>query len=612
MKKEDLIKLKKHIASFTKEEQKIRRLYLRKVALGEIEGPVSGYPSIDQPWLKYYDEKSIMDDPNIVNVYKDLYDRNKDYMDQVALIYFGANITFKQLFEKIDSTAKSLAANGVKKGDFVTICAALTPEIVYAFYALAKMGAVANFMSPYFDKSQMVDRISDCDSKVAIVMDSFYQNVGETLAKSNISKVILLPTLNSSPLGLMKESIKPFRTCEVLWNDFIKEGEHVAIPETVDYEKDMALAMVYSSGTTGASKSILLTHDSFGNTAFAYPRCHVALTRGAKYYQIIPPWFSTGISTSTHLTLVQGGTLFMDPRFDREVFVNNMLEQNPAGTIASITLFQAFLDEKLLKEGNLSNLDRTFQGGEKMEMQDKENIEKVFRRYNSNAVLMNGYGQCECGAGITTQTPTTPLNNSVGIPIPGVKIGIFDEENNELPYNTRGEIFACTPCGMKEYYKNPKATENYFYYENGEKWSRTGDIGSVNENGELEIYGRACDFEIINGKKIYNFDIEASILKNRLIQSCDVFKDDRGVLVAHIILKNTDEEVNKYELIRQLQDAIYADSRDTDYVPCKFKFRKSFPIMNFSKKDVNGMKKETEGFIEVEKYQIPKVKKLEE
>lgn len=610
MKKEDLLLLKEKLSKLNEHEKKLRDLYLRKIANGELQGPMVGYPSIDNPSLKYRDEESITDRPNIVNVYKDLYDKNIDYLDQVALMYFGAKITFKELFKRIDDTAKALVANDVKKGDFITICAALTPEVVYMFYALAKIGAVANFMSPFFDKKQMMERISDCNSKIAVVMDNFYPNIGETIANSNIEKTILLPTLNASPLGLVKKSIKPSRKNEIMWNEFIKEGKHVDIPKLVDYEKEMPLAMVYSSGTTGASKAILLTHDSFGNTAFAYPRCNVGLTRGEKYYQIIPPWFSTGISTSTHLTLVQGGTLFMDPRFDRKVFVENMLKQNPAGTIASITLFQAFLDDELLVSGSLSNLTRTFQGGEKMEMQDKENIEKVFKKYNSNSRLMNGYGQCECGAGITTQTPLTPSNTTVGIPIPGVKIGIFDEDNNELPYNTKGEIYACTPCGMKEYYNNPQATKDYFYYEFGEKWSKTGDIGSINENGELEIFGRAGDFEIINGKKIYNFDIEASILKNPVIQNCDVFSDDEGVLVAHIILKNSSENINKLELIKLLQQAIYMDNSDIDYVPCKFKFRDSFPIANFSKKDVAGMKKEKDGFIIVDKSYLVHVKKL--
>ena len=612
MTNEELINYKIKLSKLSNKEKKLRDLELRKYSNGELQGPMIGYPSIDKPWLKYHDESAIIDTPIIKNVYQELYDNNKNYMNQVALIYFGEKITFKKLFENIDKTAKSLSANGIKKGDFVTMCSALTPEIVYMFYALAKIGAVSNLMSPFFDKEQMKDRILDCNSKMIVVMDKFYPNVSETIDSSILEKTILLPTLNSSPLGLMEKKIKPSKENEILWNDFIKEGKKEKNPETVEIEEQMPLALVYSSGTTGASKAILLTHDGFDNTIFAYPRCHLAMTRGDVYYQIVPPWFSTGISSSMHLALAQGGTLFMDPRFDRKVFVSNMLKYNFTGTLASVTLFQAFLDEELHdKKGSLSNLTRAYQGGEKTEMQDKLGVESVFRKYGSNTTLLNGYGQCECGAGFTAQTPVTPSNTSCGVPIPGVKIGIFDDENNEQLVNTRGEIYACTPCGMKEYFNNPKATKEYFYIdEAGDKWSRTGDIGIINNNGELTVLGRAIDYSMINDKKIYNFDIENVILKNKYIQNCDVFTDDENTLVGHIILKNNIKEIDKIALLKELQQKIYEEYNDLDYVPCKFKFRDSFPIANFSKKDVKGMKSEKEGFSIVDKDNLINVKKL--
>ena len=612
MNSEELNDYKKKISAYSKEEQKLRDLYLRKLAKGEYQGPMTGYPSIDKPWFKYHSKSGITEDPVVRNVYQELYDNNKDQLDQVAIIYFGAKITFRELFENIDKTAKSLVKNGVKKGDFVTICAAGTPEVLYMFYALAKIGAVSNFMSPFFDKDQMKERISDCDSRMMVVMDSFYPNVKEVISDSNLEKTILLPTLNSSPLGLTQKKIKPSNNSEVLWNDFIKEGKYEAVPETVEIDEQMPLVLVYSSGTTGASKAILLTHDGFCNTAFAYPKCGVSVSRGGVYYQIVPPWFSTGISTSIHLTLVQGGTLFMDPRFDRKVFVDNMLKYNFTGTLASVTLFEAFMDEDLQNpRGSLTNLTGAFQGGEKTELQDKKGVEKVFEKYGAKSPLLNGYGQCECGAGFTTQTRMTPSNASVGVPIPGVKIGVFDEEHNELPYNTRGEIYACTPCGMKEYYNNPKATGEYFYYdEAGDKWSRTGDIGIINTNGELEVLGRAIDYSIVNGNKIYNFDIEDVVLKNNNIQNCDVFTDYEDNLVCHIILKNKAKGIDEIDLIKELQRNIYEKYGDIDYVPCKFKFRESFPIANFSKKDTKAMKSEKEGFIIVDKDYLLNVKKL--
>ena len=613
MTKEELMEYKKKLIELSEKEKIERDLYLKKLATGQIQGPPVGYPTIDKPWLKYMDDESIVSHPEVKNVYKELYDNNKDHLDDIALMYFGAKISYRKLFENIDRTAQALKANGVKKGDFVTISSALNPETIYTFYALAKMGAVANFMSPFFDKNGMVERIKDCNSKIAIVMDKFYPGLKPTLEKSNIEKTIVLPTLNSSILGLVSKTYKVKKgDSEIYWNKFVKEGKNVETPELVDYEKQMPLAMVYSSGTTGASKAILLTHDSFENSIHAYPRCGVKLSRGEVYYQIIPPWFSTGISTSTHLPLSNGVTLFMDPRFERKVFVKNNLKLNPTGTIAAISMYQGFLDPKLLKKGNLSNLNVAFQGGEKLEMKDKLHIEEAFKKYNSNARLMNGYGQCECGAGITTQTINTPSNTTVGIPIPGVTVGIYDEDRNELSYGIRGEVLANTPCSMKEYYKNPEATAEYFYYDkNGVKWNCTGDIGVLNNNGELEVLGRAEDYSIIEGKKIYNFDIENSIRKMSFIQNCDVFTDNHGRLVAHIILKPEFDDASKYEeYLSDIQDSIYSDYSDADMIPVFFKVRNSFPFAKSGKRDVAKMKEEMDGFIEFGKERFSDNKTL--
>jgi long-chain acyl-CoA synthetase len=201
----DLKQYKEKLSKLNKLEEKQRDLYLRKLSLGELQGPVTGYPTVDKPWYKYMSEENVIKDIPVKNVYQELYDNNKDYLDQTALIYFGAKISFRKFFENIDKTAKAFVVNGIKKGDFVTISSALNPETLYAFYALAKIGAVSNFMAPFFDKQGLIDRIADCDSKIAIIMDTFYDELIESINKSNIEKVVILPTLNSSPVRLLKK-----------------------------------------------------------------------------------------------------------------------------------------------------------------------------------------------------------------------------------------------------------------------------------------------------------------------------------------------------------------------------------------------------------------------
>ena len=147
------------------------------------------------------------------------------------------------------------------------------------FYALAKIGAIANLMPPYFEPKQMSDRINDCESQTLIVMDSFYPTIKNSIKESSIDKVIVIPTLNSSPLRFLpkKKGIKLDYVNELWWNQFIKDGKRRKTPETFEYEKDYPLCMVYSSGTTGASKAIVLSHDSFQYSVLSYDANTVVL-----------------------------------------------------------------------------------------------------------------------------------------------------------------------------------------------------------------------------------------------------------------------------------------------------------------------------------------------
>ncbi len=605
MNSEDLKRYKQKLSTLDDSQRKQRELHLRKISNGDIMGPMVGYPTIDKPWLKYMTEENVVKDIPVKNVYQELFDNNKDYPDQIALMYFGAKISFRSFFKNIDKAAKALYANGVRKGTFVTVYAITTPEIIYAFYACARLGAICSFMNPFELKGTVESKkgtaeiIRSNKSKLAIVLDKFYSSSRNILEDANIEKIVLLPTLNSSPLRFISKGTKPEKDNEILWNKFIKEGRNIELPKEIPFEDEMPLVTVCSSGSTGKPKAIVLTHDSLENSAHAYPRCEVPTKRASICYQVVPAFASTGISTSVHMPLSQGGTLFMDPRFERKVFVKNNLKMNPSATVASTSLFQGFLDESLLPpKGNLSNFTACFQGGEKVEMEDKLAIEAVFKRYNSNAKLMNGYGQCECGAGIATQTALTPSNCSVGIPIPGVTVGLFDENRNEQRFNKRGEILVNTPCGMKEYFNNPEATAQYFYYDElGTKWNCTGDMGVMNENGEITVLGRMSDCSIVNGKKFYNFDIENVIRKFDFVQNCDVFCDNNNTLVGHIILKERTSKEKYREIIDTFTNALLNEFHDNDYLPQKYKFRDSFPASIYSKRDVAAMKAETDGFI---------------
>ncbi len=573
----------------------------------------SGYPTIDKPWYVNYNKNELEKEIQKRTVFQEVYDNNIKFQKDLALEFFGSKINYSTFFKNIEMTAKAFKEYGIKKGDFVTICAAGIPETVYSFYALSKIGAVANMIAPHFEKKDLIARISDCESDTLIIMDEFYPELKEAIKGSRIKNIIILPTLNSSMLRFITKTYKiDSFSNELYWNQFIKDGRKQKETETISYEKDLPLTMVYSSGTTGASKGILLSNDSFQNSIQSYPASGVDISRGQKFYQIIPPWYSTGLSTSIHLPLSYGTSVFMDPRFERDIFVKNIIKAKPNYCVAPTSMYEGFLDEKLVGNKNLSFFNYPFEGGEPLSNEVASKIEKVFKEHGSNAQLRVAYGQCECGAAITTQTQKAEnTRGSVGIPLPGVTIGIFDEQFNELKYYERGQILANTPCSMIGYYKNEEATKEYFHIDkNGIKWNCTGDIGYIDEKGNLFVQGRATDYSIIDNEKIYNFDIENILMELDEIKMCDVLEfDNNGTkeLAAHIIftdrVQKEIEENPEYleEKLFEIKQYIYERTNNEKMVPHRFKIRKSFPYAKSGKRDVLKIKEEKDGFILIEK-----------
>lgn len=582
---------------------------------------LSGYPTIDKPWTVNYNKEELERENSKRTVFQEVYNNNFDCPEDLAIEFFGNKINYSTLFRNIEATAKAFQEYGIKKGDFVTICAAGIPETVYSFYSLSKLGAVANMIAPHFEKKDLIARISDCESDTLIIMDKFYPELKDAIKYSRIKNIIILPTLNSSVLRFFSKTYKlDSHSNELYWNQFIKDGKNRKESTTIPYEKDLPLTMVYSSGTTGASKGILLSNDSFQNSIQAYPASGVDISRGQKFYQIIPPWYSTGLSTSIHLPLSYGTSVFMDPRFERDIFVKNIIKAKPNYCVAPTSMYEGFLEEKLVKNKDLSFFNYPFEGGEPLSNEVATKIEKVFKQHGSNSTLRVAYGQCECGAAITTQTQKAEsTRGSVGIPLPGITIGIFDDDFNELPYYERGQILANTPCSMIGYYKNEKATAEYFHIDkSGTKWNCTGDIGYIDETGNLFVEGRASDYSIINGEKIYNFDIEKIVMELDDIKMCDVLEfDNNGTkeLAVHIIFTEELQEMfekNKgylEEYLHNIQQYIYEKTNDKNMIPFRFKVRKSFPYAKSGKRDVVKIRQEKEGFVVIDKV-IKEIKKM--
>ena len=577
----------------------------------------TGYPSIDKPWLKYYEEADLKLRAPKCTIYKNIWANNHLFPDSAAIRYFGNKISYRQLFSKTEAVVKALKSSGVKRGDCVTLCTAGIPEALYVVLACSRIGAIANFINPLFTEAQIVERINETNAELLLVLDVLYLRMENLIRKTCIKKVVVMPIANSAsfiPATLMwlsgKKGLgvignKRKDVTHISWSEFERAGQ--GVKETIEdqYEQDAPAVMVYSSGSTGASKGIVLTNDGINATILNYQMSCYPFERGDQFLQMIPIWFSTGIVLSILMPLVQGITVILEPKFAVDSFIGDLKKYKPAMTIVATSIWLSTIKDSGSKKLDLSNLKYPITGGEKVSITDEARMNAFLADHGCKGEMIKGYGMCELGSTVTASNYSpkysrTPGGN--GYPILNVTVSAFDiESDKELKYGEHGEIRVLSPARMKEYYKNPEATDQFFKKDDqGKMWGCTGDIGYVNEDGEVFVLGRATDsFRMENGKTVYLFDIEEEIFKEDGIEQCkvvDIEDNGKRVLVALIVLKQ-DTGQRAEEVLHKIVGRLLKTL--PDYMqPAYYKVRESMPTHKNGKRDVKALREDREGLVE--------------
>ena len=623
MDKYDLIKYKSKLSKLSQDEQKLRQLYLRELAKGNLNkpdgkkhpfGPMVGYPGIDVPQTKDYSDDFL--DLKLEKTYAEVhYSNNSDNLDTTALDYFHSKISFDEYNKMTEDLVKALAAVGTKEGQSVGVCLPGIPEAMASLRACAHLGAIGLYMVPYLDKKQMISDFKKDNTKTLIIMDMIYEKakplIDEVAKEVGMERIVVVPTLNSSILGKFKRQPKLDDPNLMYYNDFIKIGENTPLPSMVKYKPKMPLAVVYTSGTSGILKGVLLSHDSFINIPNSYRAFGFDFRRGQVIYQAIPAWTSTGLITVGSNPLFFGETVFEDPRFNPRQFALNLLLHKITWGVGTTDLYirglKELLDEPfyrfLIKLGilNLKDLDTVHIGGSYSSTNDVEELKKLLYLLGSNATPKRGYGRCEDGSIDTAELNGVDYpDGSVGTPIPGVTIIAVDEEGHELPYNTRGELAIKNDNGMISYYNRPDLDAEAFFKEEGSGYifGHSGDVGYVRPDGIIIYEGREKDHMMVNGDKIYYFDVKKALFEDKDIFDCEALSNKDGELCAHIVFRNelTDGLNNK---LKEIQDYIFEKYQNENYVPKHFKIRKDFPIAASTKRDYTKLKEEDGPYIYV-------------
>lgn len=541
-------------------EEHLHNLYLKKLALGEIQGPPVGKASIDKPWLKYYSDSAITTDiPEGLSVYQYMKSKNMDKPNRIAVNYYGNLFTYKELFEMIDKYASKYSSLGVKSGDIVTICMPSTPETVASFYALNKLGAVCDMLDPRSNPTQMEYYLQQNKSKLLILCENYYKKLVDACDNSDLSKIILMPITPSAPLKLKllvdsKAKIDNFGVKKsdkiITWKEFEKLPNSNTFNETIN-SQDLAL-VIHSSGTTSLPKGIVLTNKNVNALALQYKLTSLNTAPGSKFLSVIPAFASFGIVASINLPLTLSMENILVPMVNPKIFIENMKKNRINFTLTIPSSFVA-LSRYKKDDIDLTGLYGPGVGGYSLDSVKEQEVQDYLKEHHSPVPMLSGWGMSELSSTACLELPECNKLLSSGIPLPKNVVSIFEPKTDkELSYNQEGEICVTGPTIMKGYLNNPaKTNEVIKKHSDGNMWLHSGDVGYIDEDGRLTVVGRLERMIIkgADGFKIFPQKIEEVIVCSKYVDACTVVgfnTYEHGVVPkAYIVLRK--EYINDKE-----------------------------------------------------------------
>lgn len=566
----------------------------------------------ERPWLKYYSEDVINAKLPEDTIYGYIFSKNIKELDRVAIEYFGNKLTYRQLLGKTNECAKALVSMGVKKGDIVTVCMPTTPEMVYMFYALSKIGAISNMIDPRKSAKEIEEYANEVNSKIFLGVDIVGEKLRNIKKNTTVENIIISTPYESFKFPLKqilklkdKLSSKTKRFIDtkecISWDDFISLGKSSPSVKEVEYEKDMPVTIVHTGGTTGKAKGVVLSNDNINCGAFQCEVSGLDFKDRGTWLDIMPPFIVYGVGNGLHLPLSMGMKVILMPKFEPTKFDEILLKHKPNYMAGVPSHYGYLLTSKKMQDADLSFFKTPIVGGDKMDYTLEQEVNKFLKEHNCGTKIIKGYGMSEVDAAVSVCIGSK-INKlkSVGIPLPHSNIGIFDPETNrELSYNEEGEVRISGPNVMVGYHNNSEEEKKVMYTdENGVKWIRSGDLGYFDEDCFLYVKGRYKEMIIRpDGFKVYPTSIEDVILLHKDVSECKVvgcrdFTESQGELPkAFIILKETtrDESI----ILEEIKEICERELAEYS-LPFDYEIREKFPVTAIGKINTIALREETE------------------
>jgi long-chain acyl-CoA synthetase len=428
------------------------------------------------------------------------------YPGGVAYTFMWQQVKYKRLADKIFKAAAAFEKRGITPGDRVLLCLPNVPQAVLSLYALNLLGAVAVFVHPLSSEGELDYFVKNSKAKLILTLDMF---------KDKFSTDIPIITK---------------------WNAFMRSGRQAVVPLSGNRADEPAV-ILYSGGTTGYPKGIVLSNLNFNALAAQTASAAGNLEPGLRMLAVMPIFHGFGLGICVHTALANGLRCDLVPRFSIKTFARKMRKANYIAGVP--TLFEALLNAASLKNADLRRLKGVFCGGDTLPVSLKRRFDEFLTEHGAAVRLREGYGMTECVTASCLTPPDTEREGSIGLPYP------------DMFYKTLagGELCLRGPSVMLGYLDDPTATANALQiHPDGHLWLHTGDLGRVDEDGYVYFLGRLKRVIMSSGYSVYPSQIERVLNEHPLVKNSCVIAVPHPYKMqipkAFVVLCDSSAEVN--------------------------------------------------------------------
>lgn len=504
-----------------------------------------------RPWLDSYAEGVPDDiepsDDSLVDVIRGSV---AQYEQNVALEFFGAEITYGELGDRIARAAEGLRKLGVEAGDPVAIILPNCPQAVIAFYAVLRLGAIAIEHNPLYTPRELRHQFEDHEAKVVIAWDKTVETIQDFPVDLKVDHLISVDMTRAMrlrtraalrlPISRAREARSALTTVvrnTITWEQLVS---HSRIKKTRPRPSADDVAVIqYTSGTTGTPKGAVLTHRNLVSNA-AQARAWVPdVERGTSVvYAVLPLFHAYGLTLCLVFAMSMGSRLVLFPRFDPDL-VLPVIKKYPATFLPAVPpIYERLTAAAKAKKVSLEGIRISISGA----MALSQKVVKPWEEL-TDGWLVEGYGLSECSPVIAANPVSDGrVLGSIGIPLPSTEVRIVDPEDpaTERAQGEPGEVLVRGPQVFQGYYRKPEQTAEVFH----EDWFRTGDIATMDERGFLRIVDRQKDLIITGGFNVSPTEVEDALRTIRGVADVAVVgqPDERdGEIVVAVVVADGDE-----------------------------------------------------------------------